>query len=129
VNLIDTPTCTRAARRRPCLARSSEVGEDELLISTKVRFRSGPGPNDVGAITPPHCHKLRGEPTPPAHRLDRPLPGHEWDGMTPLEETLEALDDLVRTGKVRYLGCFQLRRLAAHEGARASPSVGASIAS
>ena len=30
---------------------------------------------------------------------------HEWDGMTPLEETLEALDDLVRTGKVRYLGC------------------------
>jgi aryl-alcohol dehydrogenase-like predicted oxidoreductase len=30
---------------------------------------------------------------------------HEWDGVTPLEETLAALDDLVRSGKVRYVGC------------------------
>ena len=30
---------------------------------------------------------------------------HEWDGQTPLQETLEALDDLVRAGKVRYVGC------------------------
>src|SRR5690606_37687830 len=30
---------------------------------------------------------------------------HEWDGLTPLEETLEALDHLVRSGKVRYVGC------------------------
>ena len=30
---------------------------------------------------------------------------HEWDGLTPLEETMEALDSLVRAGKVRYIGC------------------------
>ena len=30
---------------------------------------------------------------------------HEWDGQTPLEETLDALDGLVRAGKVRYIGC------------------------
>ncbi len=43
---------------------------------------------------------------------------HEWDGLTPLEETLEALDTLVRSGKVRYVGSLQPRGLAAHEGPR-----------
>ena len=47
---------------------------------------------------------------------------HEWDGLTPLEETLSALDHLVQSGKVRYVGCVELHRLAAHEGARGSPT-------
>ena len=43
---------------------------------------------------------------------------HEWDGVTPMEETLRALDDLVRAGKVRYVGLLELRGLADVEGAR-----------
>ena len=43
---------------------------------------------------------------------------HEWDGQTPLEETLSALEHLVDSGKVRYVGLLELRRLAGDEGAR-----------
>ena len=43
---------------------------------------------------------------------------HEWDGQTPLEETLDALDDLVRAGKVRYVGCSNYAGWQLVEGAR-----------
>ena len=43
---------------------------------------------------------------------------HGTDPVTPIEETLRALDTLVQQGKVRYIGCLQLARLADHEGAR-----------
>ena len=42
---------------------------------------------------------------------------HEWDGLTPLEETLEALEQLVDSGKVRYVGVSNYCRLAVDEGA------------
>ena len=47
---------------------------------------------------------------------------HEWDGLTPLEETLAALDALVQSGKVRYVGCSNYTALAADEVARGSPT-------
>jgi len=89
----------------PMLGEVISGRRDELLISTKVRFRSGPGPNDVGLSR----HHIITNCEASLRRLHTDwidlYQVHEWDGMTPLEETLEALDDLVRTGKVRYLGC------------------------
>ncbi|MFQ5894188.1 MAG: aldo/keto reductase, partial [Nitrospinota bacterium] len=72
---------------------------------TKVRGRMGPGPNEVG-LSRHHileaCHaSLRRLGT---DHIDL-YQVHSFDPATPLEETLRALDDLVRAGKVRYLGC------------------------
>ena len=65
----------------------------------------GDGPNDAGLSRHPlitQCEaSLRRART---DRIDL-YQVHEWDGQTPLSETLEALDDLVRAGKVRYVGC------------------------
>jgi aryl-alcohol dehydrogenase-like predicted oxidoreductase len=65
----------------------------------------GDGPNDAGLS---RHHIIRGAEAS-LRRLGTDYIDlyqvHEWDGQTPLEETLTALDDLVRSGKVRYLGC------------------------
>ena len=76
----------------------------EALIATKVRFKTGEGPNDQGAS---RQHILDG-----VHASLRRLATdyidlyqiHEWDDETPIEETMRALEDLVRSGKVRYIG-------------------------
>jgi aryl-alcohol dehydrogenase-like predicted oxidoreductase len=76
-----------------------------VLIATKARFPTGPGPNDRGASR----HHLVAACEASLRRLRTDVIDlyqiHEWDGQTPLEETMEALDTLVRQGKVRYVGC------------------------
>lgn len=75
-----------------------------MLVASKARFPMGDGPNDRGSS---RHHILRaceaslkrlGTDYLDLYQL------HEWDGLTPLEETLRALDDLVSSGKVRYVG-------------------------
>ncbi|GAB3468615.1 aldo/keto reductase [Kineococcus endophyticus] len=96
---------------------------DDVLVATKARMVVGPGPNDGGAS---RHHLVRS-----AERSLRRLRTdhidlyqiHEWDGQTPLEETLEALDTLVRSGKVRYVGAsnycgWQLMKALATSDAR-----------
>lgn len=77
---------------------------DDVVLATKVRFPMGEGSNDVG-ISRKHvisgCEanlKRLGTDYIDLYQV------HAWDEATPLEETLSALDDLVRAGKVRYLG-------------------------
>jgi aryl-alcohol dehydrogenase-like predicted oxidoreductase len=76
-----------------------------VLIATKARFPMGDGPNDRGLSR----HHLIESCEASLRRLRTDVIDlyqvHEWDGLTPLEETLEALDMLVRHGKVRYVGC------------------------
>lgn len=76
-----------------------------LLIATKARFPTGPGPNERGLSR----HHLIAACDASLKRLRTDVIDlyqvHQWDGLTPLEETLEALDSLVRQGKVRYVGC------------------------
>lgn len=88
---------------------------DDLVIATKVRFRMGPGPNDIGLS---RKHILAGVENS-LRRLGTDYIDvyqiHMWDPATPLEETLDALNALVRAGKVRYLGAsnvagYQLQR-------------------
>jgi len=79
--------------------------KDGVLLATKARFRMGEGPNDVGSSRQhliAACEaSLRRMKTDVIDLYQL----HEWDGQTPLEETMEALDTLVRDGKVRYIGC------------------------
>jgi aryl-alcohol dehydrogenase-like predicted oxidoreductase len=76
-----------------------------VIISTKATFRLGEGPNDVGSS---RAHLIQaceaslrrlGTDYIDLYQL------HGFDAMTPVEEALQALDDLVRAGKIRYLGC------------------------
>jgi aryl-alcohol dehydrogenase-like predicted oxidoreductase len=105
VNLVDTADVYSDGRSEEILGEALEGRRDRLLIATKVRFAMGEGPNDAGlsrhhiiAGVEASLRRLRAE------HIDL-LQVHEWDGQTPLEETLDTLDTLVRSGKVRYIGC------------------------
>ncbi len=75
-----------------------------LVIATKVFFPAGAGPNDTGLSRKHICEQIDAS----LRRLQTDYVDlyqmHCWDASTPLEETLRTLDDLVRAGKVRYIG-------------------------
>lgn len=104
VNLLDTANMYSFGGSEEIIGKAIDGSRDELLLSTKVRFPMGDGPNDAGLSR----HHIIGAAEASLRRLGTDhidiYHVHEWDGQTPLEETLEALDSLVRTGKVRYLG-------------------------
>ncbi|HEY9375635.1 MAG TPA: aldo/keto reductase, partial [Jiangellaceae bacterium] len=107
-NLIDTADVYSGGASEEIvgrwLATSSPEVRDAVVIATKGRFRMGPDANDLGLSR---------------RHLQRAVDGslrrlgvdcidlyqvHAWDPMTPLDETLRALDDMVRVGKIRYVG-------------------------
>ncbi|MBO0773191.1 MAG: aldo/keto reductase, partial [Actinobacteria bacterium] len=105
VNLIDTADVYSGGLSEEIVGEVLRGRRDQVLIATKVRMPMGAGPNDAG-LSRHHvisgCEaSLRRLGT---DRIDL-YQVHEWDGHTPLAETLAALDELVRSGKVRYVGC------------------------
>jgi len=103
INLIDTADVYSSGLSEEIVGQVLR-GRDDVLVATKVRMAMGPGPNDAG-LSRQHivsgCEaSLRRLGT---DHIDL-YQVHEWDGVTPLEETLDALDLLVRSGKVRYVG-------------------------
>jgi aryl-alcohol dehydrogenase-like predicted oxidoreductase len=106
VNLVDTADVYSDGRSEEILGEALDGGRrEQLLIATKVRFAMGEGPNDAGLSR----HHIVAGVEASLRRLQADhvdlLQVHQWDGQTPLEETMEALDTLVRSGKVRYVGC------------------------
>jgi aryl-alcohol dehydrogenase-like predicted oxidoreductase len=106
VNLIDTADIYSAGASETMLGEAmGGKRKPGMLIASKARFAMGKGPNDAGLS---RWHLIRAcEASLKRLRTDviDLYQVHEWDGLTPLEETLEALDSLVRAGKVRYVGC------------------------
>jgi aryl-alcohol dehydrogenase-like predicted oxidoreductase len=104
VNLIDTADVYSGGLAEEILGEALGSAREEVLIATKVRMPMGDGPNNSGLS---RHHIIRGAEAS-LRRLKTDYIDlyqvHEWDGQTPLEETLTALDDLVRSGKVRYIG-------------------------
>ncbi len=112
INLIDCaniygPMDDRAniGRSEVILGKAIRGKRDDVVITSKVFSNIGPGPNDAGLS---RYHILR--------EVERSLARlktdyidvyliHAFDAGTPQEETIRALDDLVRSGKVRYIGC------------------------
>ena len=112
INLIDCaniygPMDDRAniGRSEVILGKAIRGKRDDVVITSKVFSNIGPGPNDAGLS---RYHILR--------EVERSLARlktdyidvyliHAFDVGTPQEETIRALDDLVRSGKVRYIGC------------------------
>lgn len=105
VNLFDTANMYSLGLSEQILGEALGDKRDDVLISCKARMRIGDGPNDEGAS---RYHLIR-ECERSLKRLGRDHIDiyymHEWDGLTPLEETLSALDTLVTQGKIRYIGC------------------------
>ena len=112
INLIDCANSYGPLDRRESAGRSEVIlGKalkgirDDIVITSKVASRVGDGPNDRGLS---RAHILR-EVERSLTRLDTDhidvYLAHVFDDSTPLEETVRALDDLVRSGKVRYAGC------------------------
>ncbi|RYE08608.1 MAG: aldo/keto reductase [Hyphomicrobiales bacterium] len=106
INLVDTANVYSNALSEQIIGEAlSEGRRDRVLLATKVRFPRGSGPNDRGLS---RWHIIR-ECEASLQRLKTGVIDlyqvHEWDGQTPLEETIEALDTLIKQGKVRYVGC------------------------
>jgi aryl-alcohol dehydrogenase-like predicted oxidoreductase len=105
VNLIDTADVYSHGLSEELIGQALEGRRDRVLLATKARMPMGEGANDAG-LSRQHLIEacdasLRRLST---DHIDL-YQVHEWDGQTPLEETLDALDGLVRAGKVRYIGC------------------------
>jgi aryl-alcohol dehydrogenase-like predicted oxidoreductase len=87
------------------LGQAIKDRRDQVLISTKGTFRMGPGPNDVGSSRHHLTEAVEGS----LRRLGTDYIDlyqlHAFDALTPVEEALATLDDLVRDGKIRYIGC------------------------
>jgi aryl-alcohol dehydrogenase-like predicted oxidoreductase len=105
VNLIDTADVYSDGASEEILGQALAGRRDRVLLATKARMAMGDGPNDAGLSR----HHLIRACEASLRRLGTDhidlYQVHEWDGQTPLEETLEALDDLQRAGKIRYAGC------------------------
>lgn len=104
VNMIDTADVYSNGLSEEIVGKALGKNRDDVLLGTKVRMPMGEGPNDAGLS---RHHIIRGaEASLRRLRTDYIdlYQVHEWDGQTPLEETLSALDSLVQSGKVRYIG-------------------------
>ena len=104
VNLIDTADVYSGGLSEEIVGEILQGRRDDVLLATKVRMAMGSGPNDAGLS---RQHVITGCEAS-LRRLGTDhidlYQVHEWDGQTPLEETLSALDLLVQQGKVRYVG-------------------------
>ena len=108
INFFDTADIYSHGESETTLGQSFKnlgLARKDLVLATKVYMRMGPGRNDVGAsrghimdAVEASLTRLRTE------HIDL-YQVHQSDAVTPLDETLRALDDLVRQGKVRYVGC------------------------
>jgi aryl-alcohol dehydrogenase-like predicted oxidoreductase len=105
VNLFDTADAYSDGLSEELLGQALAGRRDRVLLATKARMPVGDGPNDAGLSR----HHLVRSCEASLRRLGTDhidlYQVHEWDGQTPLEETLQALDDLQRAGKIRYAGC------------------------
>lgn len=103
-NFVDTADVYSQGASEEITGRAIGNRRDQVVLATKVRFGMGDGPNDVGASR----RHIRQGVEQSLRRLGTDwidlYQVHCWDPHTPLEETISTLDDLVREGKVRYVG-------------------------
>lgn len=108
VNFFDSADVYADGNSEILLGKALGNRRKEAVVATKVRFRLGSGQNDVGLSRHHIIESCEGS----LKRLGTDYIDHyqihSFDPRTPLEETLRALDQLVKSGKVRYIGCSNL---------------------
>jgi len=104
VNFIDTSNSYQDGRSEETLGAAMKGRRDRFVVATKFFFPTGDGPNDRGTSRYHLMNAVEGS----LRRLRTDHIDvyyiHRWDASTPIEETQRALDDLIRQGKVRYIG-------------------------
>jgi aryl-alcohol dehydrogenase-like predicted oxidoreductase len=122
VNMFDTANMYSTGLSEEILGEVLEGRYDDILVTSKARMPIGDGPNDQGVS---RWHLIR--------ECERSLKRlrtdhidlyymHEWDGLTPVEEKMAALDTLVQHGKVRYVGCSNYSGWQVMKSLAAAPS-------
>ena len=105
VTMFDSADIYSSGASEEVLGGAIKGRRDRVLISTKGTFRSGDGPNEVGSSRHHLIKAVEGS----LRRLGTDYIDlyqlHGFDAQTPVDEVLQTLDDLVRAGKIRYLGC------------------------
>jgi aryl-alcohol dehydrogenase-like predicted oxidoreductase len=105
LNMFDSADIYSQGMAEEILGQAIKGRRDQVLISTKGTFRFGKGPNDVGSSR----HHLLKSVDGSLKRLGTDYIDlyqlHGFDAVTPVEEVLSTLNDLVRAGKIRYIGC------------------------
>ena len=105
LTMFDSADVYSAGQAEEILGKAIKGRRDRVLISTKGTFRSGSGSNDVGSSRQHLIEAVNNS----LRRLGTDYIDlyqlHGFDALTPVEETLGTLDDLVRAGKIRYIGC------------------------
>jgi aryl-alcohol dehydrogenase-like predicted oxidoreductase len=108
INFIDTANIYSEGQSEIQVGKALGAKRKDVVLATKVFARMGPGPNEVGLSRLHIMHQAEAS----LKRLNTDYIDlyqiHGFDPVTPLEETLRTLDDLVRQGKVRYIGCSNL---------------------
>ena len=109
INFIDTANIYNAGESEKVVGKASADRRDKVILATKGRQVMGQGPNESGASRVHMMHELEAS----LKRLNTDYIDvhyqHTPDEDTPIEETLRAMDDMVRSGKVRYIACSNFR--------------------
>ncbi|WP_373228578.1 aldo/keto reductase [Cohnella sp.] len=104
-NFLDTANVYASGRSEEIVGEAIKDFRSEVVLATKVRMNTADHPNGAG-VSRKHIMQSVEE---SLRRLQTDYIDlyqvHVWDHLTPIEETLRALDDLVTSGKVRYIGC------------------------
>jgi aryl-alcohol dehydrogenase-like predicted oxidoreductase len=127
VNFFDTANSYSRGRSEEILGKAVKGIRDQVVLATKVFNPMGDGPNDRGAS---RYHIVRAvEESLRRFKTDRidVYQLHNFDPETPLEESLRALDDLVRWGKVVYIGCCNFTAHQVMKALRISKSQGLNL--
>jgi aryl-alcohol dehydrogenase-like predicted oxidoreductase len=105
MNMFDSADIYSEGAAEEILGHAIKGRRDQVLISTKGTFRAGPGPNDQGSSRGHLIRAVEGS----LKRLGTDYIDlyqlHGFDAVTPFDEVMSTLDDLVRAGKIRYIGC------------------------
>jgi aryl-alcohol dehydrogenase-like predicted oxidoreductase len=105
LTMFDSADVYSDGKAEEILGAAIKGRRERVIISTKGTFRAGAGPNDVGSSRYHLIRSVEGS----LRRLGTDFIDlyqlHAFDALTPIEETLGTLDDLVRAGKIRYVGC------------------------
>src|SRR5476649_334950 len=108
INFVDTADVYSNGESETMVGKALQGRRQGVVLATKVRGRMGQGPNDVGLSRLHIVESVEAS----LKRLNTDYIDlyqiHRFDPLTNIEDTLRALDDLVRAGKVRYIGCSNL---------------------
>ena len=105
LNMFDSADVYSGGTAEEVLGRAIKGRRHQVILSTKATFRNGEGPNDVGSSrfhltqAVDGCLRRLGTDYIDLFQI------HGFDALTPVEETLRVLDDLVTAGRIRYIGC------------------------